>query len=277
MDQYIKKLDNLNVLDLTMTISVGGHTLCGSGWSGKEVRIEHASIYYPTQGRGWVVIGKQRVILNPKSLYFIPPHVEVSFAASPTMTVDWLHFHPQSLQLLRRLGTHRGVFVFGKRTAQRWGPVCRRIGRLIKEKSVGDACRIQAMLLELVGIVLDRLPEESVATSVAFERLLPVIRYLDANATRHPSLAELARIASLSPEYFHRFFRELFHITPFQYASDRRMALAQQLLAEGRFSIAQIAEQCGYDDPFYFSRVFRRRFGLAPGKAKQSRPIVLMP
>jgi len=47
------------------------------------------------------------------------------------------------------------------------------------------------------------------------------------------------------------------------------MARAEKLLAEDELTVKEAAEACGYDDPFYFSRVFRRYFGTTPGKVRK--------
>jgi len=42
------------------------------------------------------------------------------------------------------------------------------------------------------------------------------------------------------------------------------MALACRLLDRGDAEVRQVAEQLGYDDPYYFSRLFRKVVGMAP-------------
>ena len=44
----------------------------------------------------------------------------------------------------------------------------------------------------------------------------------------------------------------------------KRLYEARRLLGDWRLGIKQVAEQSGYENPLYFSRVFRRHFGLPP-------------
>ena len=55
-----------------------------------------------------------------------------------------------------------------------------------------------------------------------------------------------------------------FHTTPYRYMLRRRMDLAHQLLCNTAMPIGAIGEASGYDDPFYFSRVFKRYFHRSP-------------
>jgi len=226
-------------------------------------------LYHPVSGQAWVEIGGEITRLRAGQVYLIPPHVKVSYGTSSKIDIEWLHFRLQSSLLDIRLGSLPKVHLFNQAVTARWTPVCRLIERFMREPSVNDAFRIHAMLLELLGLTLARLPQENPQTRLAHERLAPALQYLDDQAVKHPSLDEIARTIHLSPEHFHRLFRTIFYTTPYQYAHARRMALAKRLLSEGLVSVKEVAERCGYDDPFYFSRVFHRYFGTSPGRVRR--------
>jgi len=256
--------------DLGIVISAGGQSICQKGlWGGKNEFTQEAKLYYPVSGQGWAGIGEKIIRLRSGHLYLIPPHVRISFGTPSEIVIDWLHFNLQSLSLDVRLGSLAKIHLFSKAVTTRWTPVCGLIERFMRERSTHDAFQIQAMLLELVGLTLMRLPQEDPQALAARERLVPAVQFLDAQAVKHPSLNDIARTVNLSPEHFHRLFRAVFHTTPHQYAEARCMTLAKSLLAEGLLSVTEVAERCGYGDPFYFSRVFRRYFGVNPGRVRR--------
>jgi AraC-like DNA-binding protein len=84
-------------------------------------------------------------------------------------------------------------------------------------------------------------------------------------------MPRLRWVVNLSPEHFHRLFSEQFHTTPFEYLLRRRLARACQLLVEGTLSVKQVATACGYDDPYYFSRLFHKRHGYTPRDVRLGR------
>lgn len=256
-------------------IFAGGRTICQAGhWGGKNEFFPEAKLYHPVSGQGWVSIGKKITLLKAGHLYLIPHHVRISFGTPSEIVVEWLHFRLQSPSLDGRLGALAKVHHFGKAVTARWAPVCRLIERFMRERTTHDAFRIHAMLLELVGLTLMGLPQESPQARLARERLGSALQFLEAEAIKHPSLSDIARTVNLSPEHFHRLFHATFHTTPYQYAQARRMALAKNLLAEGLPSVTEVAERCGYGDPFYFSRVFRRYFGVSPGRVRRGLAII---
>lgn len=68
----------------------------------------------------------------------------------------------------------------------------------------------------------------------------------------------------LSPSTFRRHWNRYMQQTPARYVRGLRIREARRLLAETDATVAEIASQTGFDDPFYFSRCFRQLTGIAP-------------
>jgi AraC-like DNA-binding protein len=67
-----------------------------------------------------------------------------------------------------------------------------------------------------------------------------------------------------------RVFKKHYGITPLQYVNELRMAEIKHLLHDTGFSISEIAEKNGYDNPGYFSRAFRKYTGMSPREYRNS-------
>ena len=59
-------------------------------------------------------------------------------------------------------------------------------------------------------------------------------------------------------------------VSPFQYLINIRIAHAKHLLSTSDMPIAQIATECGYDDPVYFSQVFKRITEFSPKEYRKN-------
>ncbi|MBQ2772936.1 MAG: helix-turn-helix transcriptional regulator [Clostridia bacterium] len=83
-------------------------------------------------------------------------------------------------------------------------------------------------------------------------------------ADRTLTVASLAKKCDMSEVYFRKLFLHRFGISPKEYLLQKRMEYASQLLALGEFGVSEVAELCGYGEPCYFSRAFKKRFGTSP-------------
>lgn len=122
---------------------------------------------------------------------------------------------------------------------------------------------MQAAFQGLFLEILSRISLAQVESSHS-EEALKLKNHLDANLDRIVSAKELARVIFRSPDYCLKLFRREFGITPYAYQLNRKMHAAQSLLSDTHMSVAQIAESLGYDDPHYFSNLFKEKCGCRP-------------
>ena len=78
------------------------------------------------------------------------------------------------------------------------------------------------------------------------------------------TLDQLAEDCRMSRSSFEKKFRQAFGVSPGRYLLDLKLAAAETMLRESRDSCAQIAEKCGFSNPFLFSRLFSKRYGIPP-------------
>lgn len=85
------------------------------------------------------------------------------------------------------------------------------------------------------------------------------------------TLDELAEAVHLSKHHFVRRYRALTGTTPLARFNQLRIHRACQLLDGTPHPVSSIADQLGFDDPYYFSRLFRRVVGLSPSQYRRVR------
>ncbi len=78
------------------------------------------------------------------------------------------------------------------------------------------------------------------------------------------SIRQLAESVYLSERHFRRLFEKVYGIGPMEYLLELRLRTAGRLLLSERASVTEIAMSCGFSDGNYFSRVFRRKYGMPP-------------
>ena len=105
-------------------------------------------------------------------------------------------------------------------------------------------------------------------TILNYQRMDPVLKYLDENYTSQISLDNLAAMCAISKYYFCRLFKIATGQTVIEYANSLRLSLANRLLHSTSLPITEIAKQAGFDDYCYFSRRYRKEFGVSPNKIR---------
>lgn len=95
--------------------------------------------------------------------------------------------------------------------------------------------------------------------------LKPVLTHIRANLDKAIAVADLVSIAGVSRAHFSRLFAAHEGMPPAEYVLAQRMRRAARLLAgDAAQPVKEIAGACGFGDPNYFAKVFRRFYGTSP-------------
>ncbi len=102
------------------------------------------------------------------------------------------------------------------------------------------------------------------ADGLPSSKLRQAIEYINDNLSRDLSLAELAAVVKLSPNYFVTLFKRSTGLSPHQYVLNCRVERAKALLAENKLPIIEVCHHVGFQSPSHFTTVFRRLVGTTP-------------
>ena len=125
--------------------------------------------------------------------------------------------------------------------------------------------RVISILFSIFSLLSAALEYAYVPKSKVAE-IMPAVEYMKAHIFE-PELkvSTLHLHCDMSDTYFRKIFCSVYKTSPQKYVTAFRMNQAKQILDEHTCgSVAEVAELVGYQDPLYFSRVFKRHFGMAP-------------
>jgi AraC-like DNA-binding protein/mannose-6-phosphate isomerase-like protein (cupin superfamily) len=86
--------------------------------------------------------------------------------------------------------------------------------------------------------------------------------YVDQHYLQISNIESLCNDVYISKFYLTRLFKKYLGKTPLQYIIQKKMDIAKMLLIKSDMSIQDIAARCGYDDPNYFGKLFKKHAGL---------------
>jgi AraC family transcriptional regulator, arabinose operon regulatory protein len=144
------------------------------------------------------------------------------------------------------------------------------IGRLKQPSAAGNleiSGLIAGLLAQLVQSRAGRLSVQPIGGEGGLPALIAAIR---ANIDQPWPIARMARAMALSPSQLHRLFKARYATSPAEWLRHERLVLAKRQLNANHEQIAVLARRCGYDDPFHFSRDFRKLTGMSPTQYRKS-------
>ena len=124
-----------------------------------------------------------------------------------------------------------------------------------------------AIAYEAVGALYDDVFGSQSAMLVADEESVVrrVVEHVQTNLDKELDVPQLAEIAGFSRAHFSRMFAASEGLPPAAFVLQERMRRAARLLtSHSLLPIKEIANLCGFDEPNYFAKVFRRFFGTSP-------------
>lgn len=147
-----------------------------------------------------------------------------------------------------------------------------------EKKDVAWPLMAKVLSLEFLVLLLKELSPQNSSTIQDYFQLKSydkqtiaqtITTYFQENYMKKISVEEIARSSYLSTTYITKIYKEVTGDTPINYLINLRMEKAMEILQEGHFSIQDVAKKVGYDDPYYFSKLFKKRFGLSPSSYKR--------
>ncbi|HOF88516.1 MAG TPA: AraC family transcriptional regulator [Armatimonadota bacterium] len=214
----------------------------------------HWEFIYFLQGCGRVDL--PHAVLRPQQYHLVIyppglPHAEISDPTDPEQTV----FFSAEVAGTPPAGAH--LLLPDPRGDLRW--LCE---HLEAEYAVHGATPLAATYLRAFLLLVER----------AWDRRLPVhhdavdlaVQYLHVRYAEPITLGRLADAVRVTPTHLAHRFTGRMGTSPMRYLQGLRLEAARRLLATTDLPVQEIARQVGYDDPLYFSRVFRADAGCPP-------------
>lgn len=121
------------------------------------------------------------------------------------------------------------------------------------------------LLLRNIFIIINRsINRNKRFTDVIEKEVSYATYYFREHFNEDINIEQYAKSQNISVNWFIRCFRQITGHTPLQYIINLRIANAQMLLETTDYSISQIAENVGYENALYFSRLFHKQIGISP-------------
>jgi AraC-like DNA-binding protein len=224
------------------------------------------SIEYVVRGHGQVKLRGRAHALQPGRLFSYGPGISQDIASDPAdplfkYFVDFTGRRAKALLASCGLAPGRVSQVFPPTELQALFDELIQCGF----KGARHGTMLCDKLLECLALRISdsRAPVEG-AEEMAFNTYQRCRQHVQQHFHRLKTLEQISAECHVNNAYLCRLFRRYDHQTPYQFLLRLKMNEAAQRLQQPDALIKQVSEEAGFDDPFHFSRTFKRVFGLSP-------------
>lgn len=268
-------------LNHTIDILTGGTYTGNKTWNKKHSDIDNCfKIYQITDGKLFLSDENKEYLLESGNLYFINGNKLTAQQCLHSFSTNWLHFIPKDL-IIHHCLLSMPLIVNFTGTMDIISCSLAHIEDLVSGEPTSykeyylESLRMQAGIQAMIVALLENYPWTSPQEIYSVRIIEPAILYIKEHFTEPVRLKQLADCCNISPNYFHKLFRESLNTTPANYISLLRMNAALPLLVNNEYNIKEIAYRLGFYDDAYFSRVFKNHYGITPGEYRKRRKELL--
>lgn len=274
MGEYVEFQDKTNFKsDEYLKVNSAGYQICSVkryGVMRTKGRVDFL-ILYIVKGEYTVFYRGEEYLLRAGDAVIYEPNLKQKYSPLPSSEGYWLHFTGIGAEALLREAGLYGVGVIRGRIDK---TVTEAFENIIKESEGGLPMWERACASELMRLVvgLRRVMGEKRGDGGA-ELARRYISELYENYVNAPDLSDFARRCGVSESRFRHIFKDYTGVSAHGFLIKIRLKRAVYLLRHTTLSVSEIAREVGYEDGFYFSRLFKKRYGASPLNFRAKRSV----
>ncbi len=243
-----------------------GRQKCPAGYEFGPIIRDKYILHYVFNGAGMLYLDQKEFAVKEQSLFLMPPNTLVRYQADPERPWHyiWIHIHGfKVVELLQKAGLTR-------KTPVLWLPEAgEQLGGLLQEICSCHEQEYACMgkLYNFFQLLIDHSPdkpEEGEQTEPALRYVQWVIDYINQKYSEPICVQSIADFCGIDRSYLSKVFKYATGYTIQEYLIRFRMKKAKQLLSETAMPVQHVSYSVGYNDPFSFSKVFKKQTGMSP-------------
>lgn len=212
--------------------------------------------------------GKYCVFEKGSALLFKPGQPQIyKCSKSDNSAYFWIHFGGASAQnMLERCG-FKDTFSISSAFNEADIHLIQQMITEINLKPTGYQIKLLSLFSELLAQILRH--SQSSRNESMYQRLAPALSAMERDIQKAYSIKEYADICNMSMYHFSHCFKSYTGQSPMQYRDAIAMNHSAYLLADTGLPVSEISAMVGFSDPLYFSKKFKKKFGVSPSEYRK--------
>lgn len=231
-------------------------------------------LLYVASGKAHFYIGEQDIVVTAGHMVLYQPKqvMHYEYFGKDKPEVYWVHFTGSDVKnILKKHEIPLDENVFYAGTSSTYTYLFKEMINELQTCRVGYE-ELLSMYLQQIFLLIQRSRQEkrpTVNTHIQEEMEL-ARRYFQEHYNEEINIEEYALSRNMSVSWFLRNFKQVTMKSPMQYILSVRINNAVSLLESTDYNVTEISTIVGYDNPLYFSRIFKKQRGISPSDYRKA-------
>lgn len=235
-------------------------------------RLDYQLLYIASGKAHFYFDGKEKIVTAGHMVLYRPKEEQRYYYYGVDQTeVYWVHFTGNNVKnIMRKYGMSDDIHVFFSGTSLEYKHI---FLSMIQELQLCKADYEELLVHYLMRLfilihrlLIDKPPTHNVVTMGEIDQ---AVQYFQENYNKPIHVNEYAVSHNMSTSWFIQNFKQYTNTTPTQYLLSLRISSAKTLLESTAYNVSEISNLVGYENPLYFSRIFKKQCGLSPSEFRK--------
>ena len=249
-----------------LAIVFGGHEKCAPDFEIKRNTFPYFVLEIPVKGRGFLTIDNTEYELKKGTIAGFTPGTKHYYRVDPDDPMEHIFVAFTGIAA-KELFVACGLDTKNAMPLSKPGEMLYLAETILKKGLRKNEWTQQLCASYLHALLLEQsadLSDDETSSTLSKKTYQKCRKYIDENFYLNIAPAQVADACEVNVRYMARLFKQFGEITPHEYIMRLKLNKAASLLLMSNLKIAQIAFKVGFEDPYHFSRNFKKFHSLSP-------------
>lgn len=237
-----------------------------SGWNIPQRTINNHELVFITKGKGKIIYDKRTVEVSENDVVYFYPGIKHSLCVDkePFMEFYGVHFSFEENKNKLNLPD-----IFNIKGNVKIPELLSELLKTWNSKEYMFEWRQDLLISEIIYTIYKLMYVKEEISAANDVRITKVIDYIHKNPFEHHTMSSLCSVSKLKKSCLSENFKKMTGLSPINYCKKLKLEYSKSMLMESDLTVREISSKCGFNDEFYYSRMFRKQFGLSPSEYRK--------